>query len=47
MEYKDYVKEGNYMKDLKRMYSIIKMKNPQDKKLDKLAEYFNSPIGLL
>jgi hypothetical protein len=23
------------------------MKNPQDKKLDKLAEYFNLPIGLL
>jgi hypothetical protein len=47
MDYKDYVKEGNYMKALKRMFSIIKMKNPQDKKLVKLAEYFNSPIGLL
>jgi hypothetical protein len=23
------------------------MKNPKDKKLDKLSEYFNSPIGLL
>ena len=30
-DYKDYVKEGNYMKALKRMFSIIKMKNPQDK----------------
>jgi hypothetical protein len=46
-DYKDYVKEGNYMKALKRMFSIIKMKNPQDKKLVKLADYFNSPIGLL
>jgi hypothetical protein len=47
VDYKDYVKEGNYMKALKRMFSIIKMKNPQDKKLVKLADYFNSPIGLL
>jgi hypothetical protein len=47
VDYKDLVKEGNYMKALKRMFSIIKMNNPKDKKLDKLVEYFNSPIGLL
>ena len=29
------------------MYSIIKIKNPNDPKLDVLLDYFNSPIGLL
>jgi len=47
LDYKYYVKDGNYMKASKRMYSIIRMKTPQDKKLDKVAEYFNSSIGLL
>ena len=46
-EYKLKTNEGNYMKALKKMYSIIKIKNPNDPKLDVLLEYFNSPIGLL
>ena len=46
-EYIDLVKDDNYMKALKRMFSIIKSNNPKDKKLDILINYFNSPIGLL
>ena len=46
-EYKLKTNEGNYMKAIKKMYSIIKIKNPNDPKLDVLLEYFNSPIGLL
>ena len=46
-EYIDLVKDDNYMKALKRMFSIIKLNNPKDKKLDILINYFNSPIGLL
>jgi len=46
-EYKLKTNEGNYMKALKKMYSIIKIKNPNDPKLDVLLDYFNSPIGLL
>ena len=46
-EYKLKTNEGNYMKALKKMYSIIKIKKPNDPKLDVLLDYFNSPIGLL
>lgn len=46
-EYKLKTNEGNYMKALKKMYSIIKIKNINDPKLDVLLNYFNSPIGLL
>jgi len=46
-DYKEFVLDGNYMKSLKRMYSIIKKQNPNDKTLDILINYFNSPIGLL
>jgi hypothetical protein len=46
-EYTDKVKTGNFMKALKKMYSIIKLKNLKDPKLDILLDYFNSPIGLL
>ena len=46
-DYKELVLDGNYMKALKRMYSIIEIQNPNDKKLDVLINYFNSPIGLL
>ena len=35
------------MKALKKMYSIIKLKNDKDHSLNILLEYFNSPIGLL
>jgi len=46
-EYMEKVKSGNYMKALKKMYSIIKLKNNKDPRLNILLEYFNSPIGLL
>jgi len=46
-EYTEKVKSGNYMKALKKMYSIIKLKNDKDPSLNILLEYFNSPIGLL
>jgi len=46
-EYTEKVKSGNYMKALKKMYSIIKLKNNKDPRLNILLEYFNSPIGLL
>ncbi len=37
----------NSMKSLKRLYSIIEMENKEDKRLPKLAEFFNSEYGLL
>ena len=46
-EYKQKIKEGNYFKSLKKLYSIMKITNPSDLRLDKLLNYFNSPIGLL
>ena len=46
-EYTEKVKSGNYMKALKKMYSIIKLKNDKDPSLNILLDYFNSPIGLL
>jgi len=46
-DYKDLVKDDNYMKALKRLISIMKLNNPDDKRLNMLMNYFNSPIGLL
>lgn len=46
-EYKQKIKEGNYFKSLKKLYSIMKITNPSDLRLEKLLNYFNSPIGLL
>ena len=40
-EYKLKTNEGNYMKALKKMFSIIKIKNINDPKLDVLLNYFN------
>ena len=44
-DYKDYVKEGNYMKALKRMFSIIKMKNPQDTNSLNWQNILNHQLG--
>jgi hypothetical protein len=46
-DYKDEVKKLNFMKALKKMYSISKLINNKDPLLDILVNYFNSPIGLL
>jgi len=46
-EYKLMVKEGNYFKSLKKLYSIMKITNLSDLRLEKLLNYFNSPMGLL
>ena len=40
-------KHNNSMKSLKRLYSIIEIKNPEDKKLEKMEEFFNSEAGLI
>ena len=46
-EYSDEVRDGNYMKALKRMFSILKLKNEEIKKQDILLDYLNSPNGLI
>jgi len=46
-DYKDEVKKLNFMKALKKMYSISKLINNKDPLLNILVSYFNSPIGLL
>ena len=46
-EYKEHVHNNNYMKALKRLFSIMKLTNPNNKQLDVIMGYFNSPIGLL
>ena len=38
---------NNSMKALKRLYSIISLENPNDKRLPKLELFFNSEYGLL
>lgn len=40
-------KYNNTMKSLKRLYSIMKLDNPNDKRLDKLELFFNSQYGLV
>jgi len=40
-------KYDNTMKSLKRLYSIMKLDKPNDKRLDKLEEFFNSQYGLI
>jgi hypothetical protein len=44
---KEQIKEGNYMKALKRQYSILNLQNKNKAVREKLIDYFNSPIGLL
>jgi len=46
-EYKDETRNGNFMKSLKKMYSLIKREKRDDHRLEVLVDYFNSPIGLL
>lgn len=46
-EYNDEVRDGNYMKALKRMFSLLKLKNEEPQKQDLLLQYFNSPNGLI
>ena len=46
-EYKEETASGNFMKSLKKMYSLIKREKSDDPRLDVLVDYFNSPIGLL
>jgi len=43
----EQIKEGNYMKALKRRYSLLNLDNKNKAERDKLIDYFNSPIGLL
>ena len=46
-DYKELVNDGNYFKSMKRMYSIIKLNDNNDVRLNILIDYFNQPIGLL
>jgi len=41
------IKDGNYMKALKRKYSLLNLDNKNKQVREKLIDYFNSPIGLL
>jgi len=44
---KKQIKDGNYMKALKRKYSLLNLDNKNKAVREKLIDYFNSPIGLL
>ena len=46
-EYSDEVRDGNYMKALKRMFSLLKLKGEEPRKQDILLDYFNSPEVLI
>ena len=48
-EMNDHFRDGNYMKVLKRFYSLKKLEDENKNKymLNNLVDYFNSPIGLL
>jgi len=48
-EMNNHLRDGNYMKVLKRFYSLKKMEDENKNKymLNNLLDYFNSPIGLL
>ena len=46
-EYREMVYEGNYMKSLKKLFSILKLKKTDEATKKLLLNYFNSPIGLL
>ena len=46
-EYSDEVRDGNYMKALKRIFSLIKLKGEEPRKQDILLDYFSSPEGLV
>ena len=48
-EMNDHFSDGNYMKVLKRFYSLKKLEDENKNKymLNNLVDYFNSPIGLL
>ena len=41
------IQEGNFMKALKRRYSLLNLDNKNKAEREKLIDYFNSPIGLL
>jgi len=43
----EQIKEGNYMKALKRRYSLLNLDNKNKVEREKLVDYFNSPIGFL
>lgn len=43
----EQIKNGNYMKALKRKYSLLNLDNKNKNVREMLIDYFNSPIGLL
>jgi hypothetical protein len=46
-DYSNEIREGNYIKASKRMFSVLKLKSEEPRKQDILLHYFNSPEGLV
>jgi len=46
-DYNKQINDGNFMKALKRKFSLLNLQNKNKAVRDRLIEYFNSPIGLL
>ena len=44
---KEQIKQGNYMKALKRKFSLLKLDDKNKEVREDLIDYFNSPIGLI
>ena len=47
IDFNKQVNGGNFMKALKRMYSLLNLQDKNKQVRDRLIEYCNSPIGLL
>ena len=43
----EQIKDGNYMKALKRKYSLLNLDDKNKAVRENLIDYFNSPIGLI
>ena len=43
----EQIKDGNYMKALKRKYSLLNLNDKNKAVRENLIDYFNSPIGLI
>ena len=43
----EQIKDGNYMKALKRKFSLLNLDDKNKAVRDRLIDYFNSPIGLI
>ena len=46
-DFNKQVNDGNFMKALKRMYSLLNLQDKNKQVREDLIDYFNSPIGLI